>query len=284
MRFASAAVGGIRVFAVAGTNTVSFGIERTRRPERVCSASRSSASTRPRASATSCTASRCSARWCRYPTRRPTSRRSSIRSRVWSGTTSRRRPGGLPYDSIRSPARRRTSTVPGRWSRSTSTTEPLYGAAARTTCSSIAASRPARRTPAGSADSDPTTADRAKRRKALAWLSRDLDDAMMRFIRSARPGDAIRGAFYEFGYRPVLAELKAAIDSGVDVQLVIDLKVNEHTRTRSSPTARRRWSSTRAARGSRTCARSRMPGSRHPRSSRGEARRRPSRTTSSWCC
>jgi hypothetical protein len=41
-----------------------------------------------------------------------------------------------------------------------------------------------------------------KRREALQWLSRDLDEAMLRFIRSARSGDAIRGCFYEFSYGP----------------------------------------------------------------------------------
>ena len=113
------------------------------------------------------------------------------------------------------------------------TTEPLYGKTSsgqshdvffnRGVASSQAYSR---RFGGLSPDDQPTA---AKRKKALAWLSRDLDDAMLRFIRSARPGDAIRGAFYEFGYQPVLAELKAAIDSGVDVQLVIDLKVNERS-------------------------------------------------------
>jgi phosphatidylserine/phosphatidylglycerophosphate/cardiolipin synthase-like enzyme len=81
-------------------------------------------------------------------------------------------------------------------------------------------------------DEQPTA---AKRKEALAWLSRDLDDALLRFIRSARPGDALRGAFYEFGYQPVLAELKKAIDSGVDVKLVIDLKVNEHSSNERQP-------------------------------------------------
>ncbi len=74
-----------------------------------------------------------------------------------------------------------------------------------------------------------------KRKEALAWLSRDLDDAMLRFIRSARPGNAIRGCFYEFTYGPVLDELKKAIDQGVDVKLVVDLKVNEHTSNERQP-------------------------------------------------
>jgi len=68
-----------------------------------------------------------------------------------------------------------------------------------------------------------------KRREALQWLSRDLDEAMLRFIRTARRGNAIRGCFYEFTYAPVLAALAAAIKRGVDVKLVVDCKVNEHT-------------------------------------------------------
>ncbi|GAA3069207.1 phospholipase D-like domain-containing protein [Pseudonocardia yunnanensis] len=68
-----------------------------------------------------------------------------------------------------------------------------------------------------------------KRRAALAWLSRELDDAMLRFIDDCRTGDRLLGCFYEFRYRPVAEALKAALDRGVDVQLIIDGKVNEHT-------------------------------------------------------
>lgn len=49
------------------------------------------------------------------------------------------------------------------------------------------------------------------------------------FIESAAKGDAIRGCFYEFSYAPVLDAFKKAIDKGVDVQLIVDEKVNEHT-------------------------------------------------------
>jgi phosphatidylserine/phosphatidylglycerophosphate/cardiolipin synthase-like enzyme len=74
-----------------------------------------------------------------------------------------------------------------------------------------------------------------KRRMALQWLSRDLDEAMIAFIKSARSGDAIRGCFYEFGYAPVLAELAAAVTRGVDVQLVVDCKVNQRTVNEKQP-------------------------------------------------
>ena len=69
----------------------------------------------------------------------------------------------------------------------------------------------------------------SKRREALDWLSRDLDNALLKFINNARAGDTLLGCFYEFRYEPVATALKKAIDEGVDVQLIIDAKVNEHT-------------------------------------------------------
>ncbi len=69
----------------------------------------------------------------------------------------------------------------------------------------------------------------AKEQEALQWLTRDLDEAIVRFIQRSTAGDRLLGCFYEFRYAPVAAELKAAIDRGVDVQLIIDGKVNEST-------------------------------------------------------
>jgi len=69
----------------------------------------------------------------------------------------------------------------------------------------------------------------SKRQEALDWLSRDLDNALLKFIANAKAGDALLCCFYEFRYEPVAAALKKAINDGVDVQLVIDAKVNEHT-------------------------------------------------------
>ncbi len=68
-----------------------------------------------------------------------------------------------------------------------------------------------------------------KEKDALQWLTRDLDDAILQFIKSARQGDALLSCFYEFRYLPVAQELKAAIDRGVEVMLIIDAKINEHT-------------------------------------------------------
>lgn len=64
-------------------------------------------------------------------------------------------------------------------------------------------------------------------KEALQWLSRDLDEALLRFIRQARKGDALRCCFYEFRYAPVVEALKDAIDRGVDVRIIVDGKVNE---------------------------------------------------------
>jgi phosphatidylserine/phosphatidylglycerophosphate/cardiolipin synthase-like enzyme len=68
-----------------------------------------------------------------------------------------------------------------------------------------------------------------KREEALQWLSRELDEAMLKFIDGARKGDTLLGCFYEFRYLPVAAALKSALGRGVDVKLIIDAKVNEHT-------------------------------------------------------
>ena len=70
-----------------------------------------------------------------------------------------------------------------------------------------------------------------KREEALKWLTRDLKTAALRFIDSAQKGDKLRGCFYEFRYEPIAQALKKAIDRAVDVQLIIDGKVNEHTET-----------------------------------------------------
>jgi phosphatidylserine/phosphatidylglycerophosphate/cardiolipin synthase-like enzyme len=69
------------------------------------------------------------------------------------------------------------------------------------------------------------------RQEALDWLSRDLDDAVFDFIAAAQPGDALRGCFYEFRFGPVADAFMAAIERGVDVQLILDMKVNAYTET-----------------------------------------------------
>jgi phosphatidylserine/phosphatidylglycerophosphate/cardiolipin synthase-like enzyme len=75
-------------------------------------------------------------------------------------------------------------------------------------------------------DKQPTA---KKQADAFAWLSRDLDEAIIDFIDSAKKGDAIRACFYEFHFPPVLRALKRAHDKGVDVKVIVDQKVNEKT-------------------------------------------------------
>ncbi|PSJ36291.1 phospholipase D-like domain-containing protein [Allosphingosinicella deserti] len=65
-----------------------------------------------------------------------------------------------------------------------------------------------------------------KREEALQWLSRNLDEALHEFIKQAKKGDTILGAFYEFRYPNAAKWLKEAVDRGVNVQLVIDAKKN----------------------------------------------------------
>lgn len=58
------------------------------------------------------------------------------------------------------------------------------------------------------------------------WLSRGLEEAMLKFIEEAEgPGWQIRGALYEAHYLPVVRALARARDRGVSVSLVVDWKV-----------------------------------------------------------
>jgi PLD-like domain len=65
-----------------------------------------------------------------------------------------------------------------------------------------------------------------KREKAIAWLTRDLDEALLRFIDNTKNGDRLLGCFYEFAYPPASDALVGAIKRGVDVHIVVDLKDN----------------------------------------------------------
>jgi phosphatidylserine/phosphatidylglycerophosphate/cardiolipin synthase-like enzyme len=69
----------------------------------------------------------------------------------------------------------------------------------------------------------------ADEKRALAWLSRELDEALLAFIEQAKKGDRLLCCFYEFRYRPVADAIKAAIDRKVNVELIVDAKVNEST-------------------------------------------------------
>jgi phosphatidylserine/phosphatidylglycerophosphate/cardiolipin synthase-like enzyme len=66
----------------------------------------------------------------------------------------------------------------------------------------------------------------AKQKDALAWLTRDLEAAILKFIGNAKKGDALHCCFYEFRYLPVLKALAAAKKRGVDLRIIIDAKMN----------------------------------------------------------
>lgn len=69
-------------------------------------------------------------------------------------------------------------------------------------------------------------ADPVKRAKAFAWLARGLDTALLKFISDVPAGDTLLGCFYEFSFPAVLDALKAALDKGVKVRLIVDGKDN----------------------------------------------------------
>lgn len=66
----------------------------------------------------------------------------------------------------------------------------------------------------------------AKAEEALQWLSRSLDEAFLAFIAQAKKGDRLLGCFYEFRYEPAARALKAALERGVVVNLIVDGKRN----------------------------------------------------------
>jgi phosphatidylserine/phosphatidylglycerophosphate/cardiolipin synthase-like enzyme len=68
-----------------------------------------------------------------------------------------------------------------------------------------------------------------KRAEMRQWLSRELDEAILKFIGAAERGDTLLCCFYEFRYRPVVDALNTAVGRGVDVQVVIDAKENGRT-------------------------------------------------------
>ena len=63
--------------------------------------------------------------------------------------------------------------------------------------------------------------------KVTKWLSRGLLEACKQFIEETPASDRLRVCAYEFTYKPILNALKAALDRGVDVQIVFhDTKAN----------------------------------------------------------
>src|SRR5262249_21193396 len=66
-----------------------------------------------------------------------------------------------------------------------------------------------------------------KRAEAYQWLSRDLDTAILTFIKHAKKGDTLLCCFYEFSYLPVANALQTArTKGGVNVRIILDGKQN----------------------------------------------------------
>jgi len=67
--------------------------------------------------------------------------------------------------------------------------------------------------------------DKVPDRKALIWLSRGLEEALLKFIGLANGKHySLRAAVYEFNYLPALKAFGAAAKSGADVKIVYDAK------------------------------------------------------------
>lgn len=69
--------------------------------------------------------------------------------------------------------------------------------------------------------------------EAFKWLSRGLEEALIRFIDHAH-GEryALRASVYEFNYPPVLEAFKRSSDSGADVKIIYDCR-DSNVRTKS---------------------------------------------------
>jgi phosphatidylserine/phosphatidylglycerophosphate/cardiolipin synthase-like enzyme len=63
----------------------------------------------------------------------------------------------------------------------------------------------------------------------VQWLSRGLEEACVDFINSAHAGEALRLCAYEFTYLPILAALKRALATGVDVKIIYHLTAQNTT-------------------------------------------------------
>lgn len=66
--------------------------------------------------------------------------------------------------------------------------------------------------------------DKVEQARAYRWLSRGLYEGLTDFINSAKPGQKLRGACYEFQHVETLKLLKQRQKEGVDVNVVYDAK------------------------------------------------------------
>jgi len=71
--------------------------------------------------------------------------------------------------------------------------------------------------------SNPVPDETKPNSKQMKWLSRGLYEALIDFIgRANGPAFALRGAFYEFRYPPVIKAFKLAANAGADVKILYD--------------------------------------------------------------
>ena len=73
-----------------------------------------------------------------------------------------------------------------------------------------------------------------EKQEAYNWLGRDLLPALLKFIDQAKKGETLLGCFYEFNFPDVLNAFKKAIDKGVNVKLIVDMKKNKGETPRKS--------------------------------------------------
>lgn len=71
----------------------------------------------------------------------------------------------------------------------------------------------------------PSSMPDAQANNAYKWLSRGLEEALMRFIGSARSSHyALRAAVYEFNHDPILNAFKKAAELGADIKIIYDAR------------------------------------------------------------
>jgi phosphatidylserine/phosphatidylglycerophosphate/cardiolipin synthase-like enzyme len=75
----------------------------------------------------------------------------------------------------------------------------------------------------------PDLLEPARQQAAYDWLTRDLDEAILKFIASAGRDDTLLCCFYEFRYMPVLKALADVRKKIRKLKIIIDAKVNEYT-------------------------------------------------------
>lgn len=229
MRFRSQISEGYRVYAVAGTNTVSFGIDATEADTRGLlgfAVERIDISEDERYYLQGFKV---------FPSVIPqpgegtvvSTHGHPVQSFVWDDFTAK---DGRPYQYVFHPLKGK----PKKLDRSAQPisiavkTEPLFSKGEhdiffnRGVASSQAYARQF-------GNRKPSELPPAQRRRALEWLSRSLDNAMLKFIAQARSGDTLLGCFYEFRYRPVADALRRALERGVELRLIVDAKLNGGT-------------------------------------------------------